>query len=180
MTLPANHPLNEWFNTSRVIPTDILGDFIGDTLCAAFGTTEPGLMKYLILGTAAAESRMGFYNRQVRGPAIGMFQMEPNTAWDILQNYVAYRDIMKDAIKAVTGCSMRSRSGLINELEFNPELQVVMCGIHYRRRKAQLIDREPETLAAIWKEKYNTYKGKGTIEHFVHAYNKYITPFIGE
>jgi hypothetical protein len=180
MTLTQNQLFDGWFCTQREIPCHILGDFIGDTLCKAFGTAEPGLMKYLMLGTAAAESRMGYFNRQVRGPAIGMFQMEPNTAWDILQNYVAYSNTMKGALKVVTGFSAFNRSEFINKLEFNPELQVVMCGIHYRRRKAQLIDSEPETLAAIWKEKYNTYKGKGTIEHFVHAYNKYIAPFIGE
>jgi hypothetical protein len=180
MTLPKNQLLESWFNTSRTIPADILGDFIGDTLCSAFGSTEPGLIKYLILGTAAAESRMGFFNRQIRGPAIGMFQMEPNTAMDIIQNYVAYRNSMKDAIKTVTDCDTSNRPAFIKELEFTPELQTVMCGIHYRRRKAQLTDREPETLAAIWKEKYNTYKGKGTVEHFVRAYNRYITPFIGE
>lgn len=33
----------------------------------------------LLLGTAAQESEFGKYIRQIRGPALGVFQMEPAT-----------------------------------------------------------------------------------------------------
>jgi len=46
----------------------------------------------LLMLTAAAESNLGEYLRQVgRGPALGIFQMEPSTETDIWYNYLRYR-----------------------------------------------------------------------------------------
>jgi hypothetical protein len=37
----------------------------------------------LLMGTAAQESHLGTYLKQINGPALGVFQMEPNTEIDI-------------------------------------------------------------------------------------------------
>ena len=64
---------------------------VRDTLiipvCAALGLNSPSAVQ-LLLGTAAQESHMGHYLVQVRGPAIGMYQMEPNTYLDIWRRYI--------------------------------------------------------------------------------------------
>jgi hypothetical protein len=47
----------------------------------------------LLLGTAAQESQFGTYFRQIGGgPALGVFQMEPDTEIDIWDNYLRYCD----------------------------------------------------------------------------------------
>ena len=44
----------------------------------------------LLMGTAAQESALGEYIRQLgNGPALGIFQMEPETFDDIVRNYLA-------------------------------------------------------------------------------------------
>ena len=55
----------------------------------------------LMLGTVAQESHCGRYLHQLgKGPALGIFQMEPTTYRDIWENYIAYRQ--RAATKTVT------------------------------------------------------------------------------
>ena len=52
----------------------------------------------LLLGTAAQESHAGDYIAQRRGPALGVWQMEPATEKDIWTNYLAYHPDFRLAI----------------------------------------------------------------------------------
>ena len=57
-------------------------------------------------------------------------------------------------------------------LTTNLAAQIIMCRLHYRRCPKPL----PRTLAdqaVYWKSYYNTYKGKGTPEHFAEIVTKY-------
>ena len=47
--------------------------------------------RLLLLATAAIESDCGYYIKQVNGPALGIWQMEPDTATDIDNNCDALR-----------------------------------------------------------------------------------------
>lgn len=115
----------------------------------------------LILATGQVESRYK-YLKQIKGPALGFFQMEPATMRDILDNYVAYRSKYKNALLEL---------GLdYNNLEFclmtNIAIQVALCRLHYRRVPSPL----PKTLkemAVYWKSYYNSHLGKGTVEKFI-------------
>lgn len=42
--------------------------------------------RYLMMATAAIESDCGYYIKQIGGPALGIWQMEPDTHGDIWQN----------------------------------------------------------------------------------------------
>ena len=44
-------------------------------------------------GTAAVESRMGTYLRQIGGPALGIWQVEPATHLDCWDNWLDYRPV---------------------------------------------------------------------------------------
>ena len=46
----------------------------------------------LLLSTAAIESKCGYYIKQINGPALGIWQMEPATHTDIMFNCDAFRD----------------------------------------------------------------------------------------
>ena len=54
--------------------------------------------RMLILATAAIESDCGYYIKQINGPALGVWQMEPDTESDIHHNCDAYHDSFKDRI----------------------------------------------------------------------------------
>lgn len=126
----------------------------------------------LLLGTAAQESNFGTYLRQIGGgPALGVFQMEPDTETDIWNNYLRYRisrDIMVTRITGVTGPSVAA-------LEANLIYQIVMARLHYRRIKDPLPPpKDIDGLARYWKQHWNTHLGAGTEEEFIRNYIKYV------
>jgi hypothetical protein len=125
----------------------------------------------LLMLTAAQETHLGKYLKQVKGPALGVYQMEPNTYNDIWANYICYRQNLLDALNALYASSdlewrLRMRGDLV--------YQTIMSRIFYMRVPEALpsVD-EPMGLAYYWKKYYNTKYGKGTPEEAYKNYNKY-------
>jgi hypothetical protein len=126
----------------------------------------------LVLGTALHESNAR-YIRQIDGPAMGIYQMEPATHYDIHKNFLAYNTPLKIRVNNLAGYF----SGELpdpGELIGNLYYATAMCRAHYRRLKAPLPTNEPFSLAQYWKEFYNTRYGKGTVDqalpHFTRAF----------
>jgi hypothetical protein len=125
----------------------------------------------LLMLTAAQETHLGKYLKQVRGPALGVYQMEPNTYNDIWQNFICYRQSLLDALRRMWGAS-----GVDWQLRMQGDLvyQTVMSRIFYMRVPEALPAKdEPMALAYYWKKYYNTKYGKGTPEEAYKNYNKY-------
>ena len=124
----------------------------------------------LLMGTAAQESGLGEYIRQIgNGPALGIFQMEPNTFRDIVQNYLQYKPELAKLVMSVSGVNaLRSEY-----LEYNLALSICMCRVHYLR----VSEKMPDNLtgwAKYWKEHYNTRLGKGTEAEFIRNFKNYV------
>lgn len=124
----------------------------------------------LLMGTAAQESRLGEYIRQLgNGPALGIFQMEPTTFEDIAQNYLQYKPDLAKKIIVTSGVNeLRSEY-----LEYNIAFSIAMCRVHYLRVPGMI----PENLigwAKYWKEFYNTRLGKGTEEEFIRNFKQLV------
>ena len=118
----------------------------------------------LIFRTGMAETKYKALKQYSGGPAIGFFQIEPDTLNDTMVNYVSYRPALENCLKGL-GLDQK-------DMEFsvltNIALQVAFCRIHYRRNPHKI----PETLeeqAKYWKEYYNTKLGKGTVRHFIES-----------
>ena len=124
----------------------------------------------LILGTIAQESRMGKYIRQLgKGPALGICQMERETFYDIRDNFLCYRQNLKNLIKDISNVNTLAAESL----EYNLALSIAMCRVHYLRVPKPI----PHTLegyAKYWKEYYNTPLGKGTEDEFIENYLLYV------
>jgi hypothetical protein len=125
----------------------------------------------LVLGTALQESRAS-YIRQIKGPAMGIYQMEPATHYDLHRNFLRYNTPLKIRVNQYAGFfsgDLPDPAELIGNLYY----ATAMCRIHYRRLKAPLPTNEPYALAQYWKDFYNTKLGKGTVEqalpHFMRA-----------
>lgn len=126
----------------------------------------------LLLGTAAQESAFGTYLRQIRGPALGVFQMEPATHEDIWIHYIVNRIVLVEKIKEVAGSSLS-----IWALETNLAYQIIMTRLHYWRVSEALPDRDNIAgMALYWKKYYNTSQGKGTVQEFMRNYRRYVDP----
>lgn len=126
----------------------------------------------LMIGTAAVESRMGYYRRQLgNGPARGIYQMEPATERDIWQNWIRFQSGMGDKIKEITGVGAADPIALEKNLSY----QTVMSRLHYRRVRAPLPQyNDIKAQAEYWKKYYNTYLGKGTPEKYIECWERFV------
>ena len=144
-----------------------LRDLICEVLLDA-GMYSDSAVELLML-TAATESKLGRYVRQVGGPALGIFQMEPNTENDIYINYLKYNEDLEDFVDAYTS------DALPDELVWNVAYSILMARIHYLRVKEKLpAATDIRGLASYWKKYYNTHMGKGTVKKAVASYNRYV------
>jgi hypothetical protein len=131
----------------------------------------------LLMGTAAQESHLGTYIHQLGGgPALGIYQMEPNTHNDILNNYLSYREeLLEDVEQYCTGVDLN------RDLMCSLHYATAMARVHYLRVPESLpskSDLSPKEyivqLASYWKSYYNTPLGAGTMEEFMENYLKYV------
>jgi hypothetical protein len=126
----------------------------------------------LLMGTAAQESHLGTYIRQIGGgPARGIFQMEPATEEDIWRNYLRGRMHLSDRVWVVSGCDGPNPY----QLEGNLLYQIAIARIHYLRVPKPLpAAGDVAAMAAYWKKYWNTHLGDGTVEEFAANYRKYV------
>lgn len=122
----------------------------------------------LILRTGAAEG--GYRHlRQLGGPALGFFQMEPDTALDLVVNFLNSREVLTALVDTAAGGSAW-RGDLDYHLASNIALQIALCRLKYWRSPGPIPPAQDlNGQAKYWKEHYNTSAGKGTPAQFVAA-----------
>lgn len=139
---------------------------------AKIQTTE--MAERLLVLTCYAESLGGTYLKQVGGPALGIYQMEPFTHDDIWKHFLISAR-MKDAKNAlyltlgnahyIQGDILPFSDALIGNLEY----ATMMARIHYYRVPTSLpsasnAQSANEGAAQYWKDHYNTHLGAGTVQ----------------
>jgi len=124
----------------------------------------------LLVFTCAVESNGGEYIKQVKGPALGIYQCEPATYTDIWRNYIIHHSRFVSMLSMkfnVNGIPAAER--LITDMEY----ATAICRIHYLRVKEKLPDgRDPEAMYAYYKQYYNTPLGKSTQKKSIDAYKR--------
>lgn len=122
----------------------------------------------LIMGTAAVESNLGTYLVQMKeGPAKGVYQMEGKTHSDIHDNFLAYREPLRNLV------NLLRFSGGEDELVGNLYYATAMASVHYYR-VPEKVPASLEGQAMYWKQYYNTIKGEGTPEKYIKHYYKFV------
>lgn len=133
----------------------------------------------LLMLTAAVESNLGTYLEQVRGPALGIFQMEPATVKDIWDtdmsksndNFLSYRPKLEKLANQYYNHNWTLDLNMRGNLPY----QILMARMKYLRSPKPLPSAtNKRALAAMWKEVYNTYLGKGTIEKAIQKYDEFV------
>lgn len=126
----------------------------------------------LLMATAAQESHLGEYRRQLGGgPALGIFQMESATFNDIWANYLKYHPGIETEI-----CRLAStQPPRPVEMVTNDGFAVAMARVHYLRAPGALpASTDLEGLWNYYYLHYNTPLGKATKEEFYANYKKYV------
>jgi hypothetical protein len=151
--------------------------------CSQFRTLiiEPVLSKLqiysskaeeLLVFTCAAESLGGTLLHQIKGPALGIFQMEPNTYTDIWVNYIHGRNQLATLMALHLGCN---KIPPIERMIYDLQFATAMARIHYLRFTGKLP--EVKDVDGIWdyyKKNYNTEKGKAKKEEAIKKYQDFI------
>ncbi|GAB4491833.1 MAG: hypothetical protein Tsb0010_00360 [Parvularculaceae bacterium] len=130
----------------------------------------------LLLGTAVAESLLK-YRRQIQGPALGLFQMEPDSHDDIYENFLNYpgRAVLKQKI---VGMLSSPNADKHEELVNNDRYACAMARMQYYRFPASLPSADDlDGLARYWKRYYNTAKGAGTVAGFKEKWQAIVGPW---
>lgn len=122
----------------------------------------------LVLGTAVHESRLR-YIKQIKGPALGLFQMEPATYADHQERFLLGTEL---GVKVNILASVLSKANRpyphSEELIYNMRFAAALCRVHYLRRAPKL-PKDPAGLAQTAKNVYNTQAGKATVEDYLQA-----------
>jgi hypothetical protein len=125
----------------------------------------------LLMGTAAVESNLGEYIVQVKGPARGIFQMEPATHDDIVRHYLHYKPDLVAKIKEASGVNRLDSKHLAGNMYY----AAAMARIHYLRNPKPIPPADNiAALGKYWKDVYNTHLGAGTVDKFVEKYERYL------
>lgn len=127
----------------------------------------------LVLGTQITESNIGsvtHLRQSGNGPALGVFQIEPPTFWDIYNRYLGARpEIMKNLQPLMTG------EEPLRQLVTNLSFAAAICRLRYWMDPAPLPTYEDaDGMGATWKRVYNTHLGAGDPAHFAAIYRQYV------
>ena len=120
----------------------------------------------LLLMIAAHESGNLKYSRQIKGPALGWFQMEPLTHDGLIKYLASKTEVFKR-------CNQFIYTGQADELVWHPEYAVVMARVFFLRFKAPLPAKDDlDGLAHYAKKYWNTHLGKATPADYLMAYKR--------
>lgn len=127
----------------------------------------------IVLGTGVHESHLRYLKQLGNGPAIGLFQMEPFTYKDLWATYIQPRVQLAEKLRELA--SYASYTILLpppaEEMGWNIRYAAAMCRVFYRRLPDALpAADDAHGMAALWKARYNTPAGKGTIEQALPAF----------
>lgn len=126
----------------------------------------------LLLLTAAQESHLGRYLWQMSsGPALGVFQVEPNTHTDIYLNYLRFKPGVIRAVVHFKAEQLSARDNMKGNLAY----QIVIARlVYYRIPRGLPSGKDVLAMANYWKTFYNTYLGKGTVSEAVRNYKYFV------
>ena len=126
----------------------------------------------LLVMTCAQESLGGKYLHQIKGPALGIFEMQPNTINDIWKNYLSTRISMLKGIYDQLKIIERPDDEV---MVYNLRYATIMARVFYERIKENLPDaKDVEAMAKYYKHYYNTDLGAATIPEIISNYHKFI------
>lgn len=137
-------------------PADLLR-YVIEVSLAQLARLEPRLdgtvPRALMLGTAMVESNLQ-YLQQVRGPAMGLWQVEPRTHADCWQNFLAFRPDMHAAFREL--CVFDPSP---EEMRWNLLYGCAMARLVYWRAPEALPDLDAYGLAGYHERHFNTERG---------------------
>ena len=131
--------------------------------------------RMLLLATAAIESYCGKYIKQVNGPVLGIFQMEPITDDDIWSHCDALFGDLGEIIGRLSLYDFSQENTLFHnhsDLVVSPLYACAMARLKYSMDSQPLpAHNDKEAIYEYYKRIYNTEHGKSTYSKFIDAWD---------
>ena len=91
----------------------------------------------LVLGTAIVESRLSFIKQLGSGPALGLWQIEPDAHRDVYRNFLEYREGVYDQVMSLSAPGQTFEENLTSNMQYG----AAICRLcYYRAPEARLED----------------------------------------
>lgn len=126
----------------------------------------------MLIGTACAETALATARDNLAGQGVGLCQFDSIGFFDAHdRGFESRPDVEKILLDEFDIKTIE-----FHQLEFSPLLSLIMCRIKYKLVREPLpVCGDTEGQARYWKKHFNTFAGKGTIPHYVEAYeNNYL------
>jgi hypothetical protein len=124
----------------------------------------------LVLGTGIQESKLIYRKQLGNGQALGFFQMEPTTFWDIWNRFVEPRRELERQLLPM--CEGKPSPKALARYD---TFAAAMCRLHYRRFQEPIPQAgDIAGHANYWKKYYNTALGAGRPEQFIKIWGEYM------
>ena len=133
----------------------------------------------LLMMTQAHESNGGYFLKQEKGPALGIYQMEPATFDDLWDNFIKYDHNLYVLMAGLEGnMALTPGEQLVHDIGY----ATAMARVHYFRDSEPLPTGDLSDERTIWelamyaKRVWNTEAGKATVQDYYDKYMKYCLP----
>lgn len=111
-----------------------------------------------VLGIGNKESGYRYIKQVGAGPALGFWQMEPETHDDMWRNFIRYRPELQAALLGILAGAKPDPARLVDR----PIYSAAMCAVHTNRAKDKIpAANDAPGWAVFWKHNYNTESGAG-------------------
>lgn len=155
-----------------------MDELIQDTLGQLGAKYAKPEARELVLATGLVESRYKYIKQIGTWVASGYYQVESATAVDACMSYLKYRpSLAKRCAKASETSISLWESGDHKRwkriLTYNIACGIIQCRLKYWRSPLP-IPLDTHGQAKLWKDVYNTSKGRGKIEDYLEIVGKHI------
>lgn len=149
----------------------LLDFIIVPTLKSLGGNYNSKNAQMLLLATAAIESRCGFYIKQIGGPALGIWQMEPNTHSDIWEHCDALTSGKVSIQVMQLSLYGEDSESPDDDLIVSPMYACAIARLKYSMDSEALPPYDDEYMIYdYYKRVFNTHLGASTLEKFIDAW----------
>lgn len=150
----------------------ILHDYIINPVLEIMGNKyNTRAARQLLMVTAAQESHCGYYAKQVKGPAHGLYQMEPPTLNDLYENYLEFHSSKRDLVESFNIGVVSEKVELVG----NNYYATAIARMQYYRDDQPMPEfGDRDAMWEFYKRVWNTHLGAATREEFDHNWDKYV------
>lgn len=130
--------------------------------------------RVLLMATAAQESHCGTYFKQIKGPALGIYQHEPETIKDLFKNFLVYNPKLTKILADLQSSAGKKDPDVISVIGNLFYATGLARANYYRFSEPLPTTMEFEGIWQYYKKHWNTDAGDATRNQFRENFNRFV------